>query len=148
MQLRQGRIGAAMRYLPLIVLALTAASQPNDVYFAATPAETSAKLASLCMDKNATVAEADTFHVLCMKEMDGSSGILTQLLIGNASSTTPVQNIRFQIVPYSSGSRVQFSEWVETQMAGGQISRVQVSNRKENASVRSILYSIGATTLP
>lgn len=130
------------------IAAAFAASVPHDVYFQASPSDVSAKLASFCMDRGITVVESDDHHVLCSKEMDGGKSILTQLLIGNAYSTPPVQNVRFQIVGYGSGSRVQFSEWVETQMPGGQVSRVPNDSSKEANNIRSLLYGIGATGVP
>lgn len=133
--------------MPLLLIALAAAVS-NDVYFPIPPTQTSAKLASLCMDRGTTVAESDDNHVLCTKPISGGKGMLMQMLIGNAYSTPPLYMIRFQIVSYQAGSRVQFSDWVQTQMPGGQVSRMEDTKKKNIDSIRSTLYGIGATAVP
>jgi len=128
--------------------AYAAPKPPQYVYFAEAPADALGKIAGRCMDRNFTVKESDDRHVVCMQTMSGLKGALTQVLIGNSYSTTPTNNIRFQAIAVPGGSRVQFSQWIETQMAFGQIQRVEMDGRKQIQQMLDSLYSLGAFGSP
>lgn len=100
------------------------------------------------MDAGFSVMAGDDRQVLCAKEVSGFKGVLTQLLIGNAYSTTPTDNVRFQLVPWNGGTRAQVSEWIETQMAFGQVQRVPLNNGKQTNAWLSAFYRLGGTEVP
>ena len=124
------------------------APPPAQAYFQAAPQEIGARLSGVCMDAGMTVTAADSMQVLCAKEVSGFKGILTQVLIGNSYSTTPIQYARFQLVPWNNGTRIQVSEWVETQMAFGQVRRVPLNGKKQTNSMLQALYNLGGTAIP
>jgi hypothetical protein len=112
------------------------------------PADLASRLSGKCMDAGFSVMAADDRQVYCAKEVSGFKGILTQLLIGNAYSTTPTDNVRFQLVPWNGGTRAQVSEWIETQMAFGQVQRVPLNNGKQTNAWLSAFYRLGGTEVP
>lgn len=130
---------------------LTGASSPPlvpQVYFTGSPAVASSTLAAMCMDRKYSVLNSDEHQVLCGKEVEGLKGMLAQALLGNAYSTTPQQLVRFQMIPWGAGTRVQFSLWIETQMAMGQVQRAPLDSRKTVQGILSVLYAHGATEVP
>lgn len=121
---------------------------PQYVYFAEAPSDALGKIAGRCMDRNLTVTESDDRHVVCIQTVSGFKGALAQVLIGNSYSTTPTVNIRFQAIAVPGGSRVQFSQWIETQMAFGQVRRVEMDGRKQIQETLNSLYGLGAFGSP
>lgn len=121
---------------------------PPQAYFAMSPRDVAAKLSGMCMDAGLSVMGADDRQVLCAKEVSGFKGALTQMLIGNSYSTTPTDNIRFQLIPWNEGTRTQVSEWLETQMAFGQVRRVPITGGKATNQWLTVLYRLGGTTVP
>jgi hypothetical protein len=87
-------------------------------------------------------------HVLCGKMMSGFKGALAQVLIGNSYSTTPELKARFQAVAVPTGTRVQVVQWVETQMAFGQIRRQELNGSKAFNDAMALLGNLGGTSTP
>ena len=117
------------------------------VSFASATPNLPERLAGLCTDRNAIIVEQDQSHVLCTRTIDGLDGAFAQVLVGNAYSTTPELKVRFSITRSETNIRVQAAQWVETQMAFGQIRRMPLDSKKfiENMVVR--LESIGGTRM-
>jgi hypothetical protein len=65
------------------------------------------------------------------------------MLIGNSYSTTPDQKVKFTI--YQSGRNVKVSarQWIETQMAFGQMQRQELNSNNQFNDLQRMLYSIG-----
>lgn len=123
-------------------------SPPVVVYFAGTADDAAQSLASLCVAKGIPVIEQDSRHVQCASEVSGLSGALTQMLIGNAYSTTPLSVVRFSIVPAKGYAAVQAVQWVETQMAFGQVRRTTLDGRKQTERLRAALIAAGGSLTP
>lgn len=145
--MRVSRPIAAMIGL-LAITAASAAEGPTDAYFAEEPNAVSARLADMCMDRQYLVVEQDEHHVLCSKETSGLKGILAQVLIGNAYSTTPVIKMRFALARGRANTRVQASGWIETQMAFGQMRQIPLDGRKQQGELMAALISAGGSEFP
>lgn len=141
-------LAIAMPMLALPQSATAADKGPVQVWFALSPSEVSDKLAILCADRNATVIEQDDRHVLCQREVGGGKGILAQVFLGNSSSTSPQLTIRFSILRDGKSVRVQASQWVELQMAGGQVRKMDLRNQKQDAQLQDLLIAQGAHNVP
>ena len=136
-------LGACLAAVPAI-----AAEAPPSAWFDKSAEEVSALLAGVCADRNAMVIEQDNFHIVCSRTEDGFKGALAQVIMGNRYSTTPETKVRFAILKLPQGVRVIASQWVETQMAFGQVRRVELNNRKNNATMHDLLASIGGMETP
>ena len=80
------------------------------------------KLIDACINKGLQTSEIGTQSVKCWKTVEGTKGILTQLLVGNSYSTPPTENMQFVLIQKNEDVRIEASRyWVETQMAFGQI---------------------------
>lgn len=134
---------AATLVWPVAVQAGSPKTLPQ-AWFVETPEEISSRLAGACADRGGSVVEQDNFHVLCQKTADGLKGAMAQVLVGNAYSTTPEVKVRFSIIK-GPQTRVIASQWLETQMAFGQIRKVDLNNRKQHASLESLLAGIGGS---
>lgn len=121
---------------------------PVTVWFAEDMPTVSDKLAILCANRNATVVEQDDRHVLCQREVTGGKGILAQAMLGNSHSTIPQLMIRFQVLRDGKSARVQASQWIELQMAGGQTRRTDLNNSKQRAELENTLIDAGAHNAP
>lgn len=137
--------------LSVLVLAATPAlaedRPPPTAWFTQEPAEVANLLANKCVDRSGAVVEQDAFHVLCVRQMSGSQGILAQALLGNAYSTTPEVRLRFAVMKDGAATRVQASQWVEVQMALGQVRRTEMNGKKQNASLVALLTEAGGSAL-
>lgn len=74
--------------------------------------------------------------------MNNANGMFTQLLMGNAYSTTPVLSARFNAVQIPDGVRVVSNVWVETQMALGQVRRNELKGSQAAYEVQQVLDRI------
>ena len=68
---------------------------------------------------------------------------MTQFLIGNSYSTTPERYVRFSIFPSNGKTRVQAYQWVETQMAFGQVNKVELNGNSQFNDVLKALVAVG-----
>ncbi|HAT2203367.1 TPA: hypothetical protein I8271_003756 [Kluyvera intermedia] len=64
---------------------------------------------------------------------------MSQALIGNAYSTTPVSKTRFTLAQINSDTKVWADMWVETQMAFGQMQQVPITNNNVRNQVQDAL---------
>lgn len=99
------------------------------------------KLVGACSQVGAMVTEASPNQVVCDKAMDGQAGVFTRLLIGNTSSTSAVEKLRFVLYAVGSSVHVTAYHWAETQMVGGQVSRMELGG---NNDLQQVLYRLGA----
>jgi hypothetical protein len=118
------------------------------MWFYESPPAVSDKLALLCSDRSASVVEQDDRHILCQRPVTGGKGILAQAMLGNSSSTSPQLMIRFSVLKDRNVSRVQASQWIEVQMAGGQVRRTDLNGRKQQEEMSNVLASVGGHDLP
>lgn len=126
-------------------IASTPSGKPEAIFTSTSAEDISGRIASACMSQGLMVFDQSNYQVLCGKTMTGGDSVMAQLLIGNSYSTTPEQKIRFAIANTGSGIRVQASQWIETQMAFGQMRRQELNGGKHFNDVQNFLYSIGGT---
>ncbi|MFL9905302.1 hypothetical protein [Paraburkholderia sp. RL17-337-BIB-A] len=122
----------------------TASGYPEGNFSNTTLEAVENKLIGACSQIGAMVTESSTNQVVCGKTMEGQSSVLTQLLLGNASSTTPVDKLRFVMYPTGSSVHVTAYQWVETQMAFGQVNRAELNGNKQRYDLQQLLYKFGA----
>ena len=142
-----------MKCYPLLAFAALASAAsaqegPVTVWFKMKSPDLSDKLAIICADKSASIVEQDDRHVLCQKEVTGGKGILAQALLGNSYSTTPQLMVRFTILKDGEFSRVQASQWIELQMAGGQTRQNEINGQKQRRALEDTLVNAGGHTAP
>jgi hypothetical protein len=140
----------------LVIAALSPALSPNQAraadgplvaYF---PPSVDAVVASsdLCIRRNIMIIEQDERHVVCSQEMGGLKGAFAQILIGNSYSTTPTLNLRFSLSKTRDYTVVQATQWVETQMAFGQVRREGVNGGKSRRHLQEALLGAGGFEYP
>ncbi len=83
-----------------------------------------------CNQKGYEIKEASSNKVVCSKTMEGMGAVFTQAAIGNSYSTIPEQLLVFQLARISNNVHVSVRNYRETQMAFGQMSRVEIKNNK------------------
>jgi len=77
--------------------------------------------------------------------MQGGDAILAQMLIGNSYSTTPELFVKFVIFKNGATVRVQAYQWMQTQMAFGQVRKSELNGNAQFNVVLKALISIGGT---
>jgi membrane-associated protease RseP (regulator of RpoE activity) len=134
-------------------------------YFAVTPsgsaetifpgkaADVVGLLSSRCMDVHWSVIRTSASEVVCDAPLSTGQSIMGQMLLGNSYSTAPKRYFRFNVVENAGVSRVQASGWMETQMAFGQIQRVDFSGPEFHNGMMGFMSSAGGkfpvgTTFP
>ena len=91
-----------------------------------------------------SIYESGTNHVICGKVLSGKDAVIASLAIGNRYSTTPERRERFNIFQHSDDIKVTAQEWIETQMAFGQMQRQPLDSNNQKNSIQNFLYSLGA----
>lgn len=94
-----------------------------------------------CSRDGLSVEIATDSEVVCVQEPSAAKGALAQLFVGNGESTAPLVKARFTLYQLPDRIEVTADEWVETQMASGQMRRLPI----HNAALRRFLTSIGAS---
>ena len=129
----------------------TPSGRPEVEFNTSSISNVSSRITNLCGQQGLLIQEVTAQSVTCGGEMQGGQAALASLAIGNSYSTTPRQLMRFTMYQSSGKVRVQAYQWIETQMAFGQINRLELnSNNQFNDTMRA-LQSIGGTpvsTLP
>ncbi|WP_374593012.1 PDZ domain-containing protein [Sphingosinicella sp.] len=128
--------------------AVTPSGLPDMIFKNTAATEASGKLANMCMNRGLTVASTSTNEVLCQVPMNILKSALTQALIGNSYSTTPIQYIRFSIAQINSDTRVQAASWVETQMAFGQLRREPLTSDNLYNDLMNFMEASGGDYVP
>lgn len=139
---------AALAFATLAATQAQAKDGPVVAYFAGAPADAVTSIAQLCVAKSIPITVQTATEVQCAQEVSGFGGMLTHLLIGNSYSTTPVATVRFFLIPGRGYTIVQATQWVETQMAFGQVRRTMIDGKKNNERLLASLLGAGASMAP
>lgn len=118
---------------------------PIQIWFAGSQEDVGARLANLCIDRNALVIEQSSHHVLCSRATSGFDGALARVIVGNTYSTQPELKFRFSLVQDRGSVRVQAVQWLETQMAFGQVRRSELDGRRHRSDFRRVLIDAGGS---
>jgi len=96
------------------------------------------------MDAGMQVTSSSDNQVTCESQMNMTQSVLTQMAIGNSYSTTPRQFVQVSLAQIGEDVRTQATSWVETQMAFGQVNRMQTdqSNKQKN-DLQRFLFGAG-----
>ena len=122
----------------------TSSGYPEGMFSNSSVEVVRSRLIDGCSSKGILVQEASGNQVVCGKTMDGGDAILAQMLVGNSYSTPPERKIRFVIYQLASDVKVTAQQWVETQMAFGQIKRHELNGNNHRNDIQQFLYSLGA----
>lgn len=126
------------------LLKATSSGYPEGVFSNATIASVRSKIIDGCSSMGVLVQEAGGNQVVCGKAMDGSEAVLARMIVGNSYSTTPERKIRFVIFQSGSSVKVTAQQWIESQMAMGQVRREELNNNNQKNNVQQFLFSLGA----
>lgn len=102
------------------------------------------KIIEGCTSQGFMVIESSPNQIVCGTSMKGSDAVLAQMAIGNSYSTTPQRKIRFTIYKIENDIKVVAQEWIESQMAFGQINIQELKSNNQRNSVQNFLFSLGA----
>ena len=122
----------------------TASGYPEGVFSNASLDSVRSKLIDGCSSRGILVQEASGNQVVCGKTMEGGDAVLAQLLVGNSYSTTPERKIRFIIYQTGSNVKVTAQQWIESQMALGQVRRQELNGNNHKNDIQNFLFSLGA----
>ncbi|MHB9319094.1 hypothetical protein ACP3TG_08250 [Phytobacter diazotrophicus] len=117
----------------------TASGKPEAVYKNTQKSQVKDWITELCSSTGFMISESTDNTITCGKQQEGGQAILSQALIGNAYSTTPVSKTRFTLAQINSDTKVWADMWVETQMAFGQMQQVPITNNNVRNQVQDAL---------
>lgn len=105
------------------------------------------------MDMRWTVTSTSANEVICEAPLSTGQSIMGQLLLGNSYSTAPRRFFRFNVIETAGVSRVQAAGWMETQMAFGQMKRVDFAGAPFHNGMMGFMTGAGGrfpmgTTFP
>lgn len=120
----------------------TASGQPEARFSGRSLDDVRSALVDGCMRVGAQVQSAQN-EVLCTSTMQGGEAALAQLAIGNGYSTTPERKVRFNLVQRGSDVDVIAYQWVETQMAFGQVRKAPMTHPKHLNDMQAFMLGLG-----
>jgi hypothetical protein len=122
----------------------TTSGYPEGIFSNASVDSVRSKLIDGCSSRGILVQEASGNQVVCGKTMEGGDAVLAQMLVGNSYSTTPERKIRFIIYQIGSDVKVTAQQWIESQMAMGQVRRLELNGNNHKNDIQQFLFSLGA----
>lgn len=122
----------------------TSSGYPEGIFHSQNLDDTRSKIINGCMMNGFTVYESNMNQVICGKKMEGGDAVLAGLIIGNSYSTPPQRKIRFVMVQLGSDTKVMAQEWIETQMAFGQIRQQPLTANHQKNGLQQFLFSLGS----
>ncbi|MFW8594952.1 hypothetical protein [Cribrihabitans neustonicus] len=128
---------------PVERMVQTPSGRPEVSFASKSAASVSEKLTAMCAQKGWLIQKSSPQEVVCGGTMQGGGAVMTQLLIGNSYSTTPEQYARFTIYPVNGQTRVQLHQWVETQMAFGQVKKLEINGNAQFNNAMKALIDMG-----
>lgn len=102
------------------------------------------KIIDGCVSRGIMVIESTANQIVCGKTMEGGQAVLARLLVGNSYSTTPQQKVRFILYQIGNDVKVTAQQWIESQMAFGQVRREELKTNNQVNDLQSFLSSLGA----
>lgn len=121
----------------------TRSGKPEVVFNGASVEDVKGRIADGCMRKGTGVLDVSSNHVVCGGTMSGGDAVLAQMIVGNSYSTTPVRKIQFLLFQRADSVYVTAREWIESQMAFGQVRQQELTATHQLQSVQDFLVSIG-----
>jgi len=121
----------------------TPSGRPEATFDKTTTPAVLGKLVGVCLNRGAVIVNQTDNQLVCQRDLPPGDAILAQLLIGNSYSTTPINKIRFNAAQIGPDVRVQAYQWIETQMAFGQMQTVEMNSNEQFNSVESLLLGAG-----
>jgi len=121
---------------------LTPSGKAEGDYPGKTVEQVSSAFVRFCNNGGLTVYESTTSSVVCGTQRKGTSGVMTQVLLGNAYSTPPMDKVRFSISKNETGVHAWADLWVETQMPGGQLQQLASTNNEDRNSIQTLMDNI------
>ena len=105
-------------------------------------ADAAGKVASACMDKGWQITSQTTNTVTCQIPFSGFKQALAGALLGNAYSTPPNIYAQFSMAQIGDSTRAQAHAWMETQMAFGQMRRMDYKDAKTRTNLMVFLRPV------
>lgn len=126
------------------LLVKTSSGYPEGTFKNTTLDQARSRIVAGCASAGIPVLDASSNQVICGKTMTGQEAAWAQFLIGNSYSTTPERKARFVMYQLGTDVKVTAFEWIETQMAGGQMKKSNLDTNNQKNSMQNWLYSLGA----
>lgn len=122
----------------------TPSGHPEAVFPRTTVEVVKSKLMQGCTAKGVLVQDVQSNSVVCGKTMTGSDAMLATLTMGNSYSTTPERKVRFMIFKDGDDVKVTAQQWMELQMAFGQVRKQDLNTNKQRNEMQDFLEKLGA----
>lgn len=122
----------------------TMSGYPEGVFKNMTVEAAKSRVIDGCTQRGIFVQEVNSNQVVCSKSLEGGDAVLTKLMIGNSYSTRPDVKVRFVIYQIGQDAKVSAQQWVETQMAFGQMQRMELNENNQRNDMQQFLFSLGA----
>jgi len=122
----------------------TASGYPEGVFPDSTIEVVRSKIFEGCSSRGIPIQDTSGNQVVCGKTMEGGEAIMAQMLIGNSYSTTPELKVRFIIYQLDSNVKVTAQQWIESQMAYGQVRRIELNANHHKNDLQNFLSTMGA----
>lgn len=130
-------LSACVSQEPLIKQTESGKSEGN--YPGKTKEQVKDALVARCARFGNMVFESSDSSVICGKQSDS---VLAQMAVGNAYSTPATFKVKFTIAKINDAVKVWADMWIESQMPGGQLNQMPVSDNNDRNMVQKALDNL------
>lgn len=121
---------------------VTQSGYPETIFAHASLTDVRNRLTGACESRGIEVLDSSDNSVSCGKELQGGDAFIATVVIGNSYSTTPMLKIRFNFYREGEDVKIVAHQWIETQMAFGQIRKADMNNNNQFNSVQHWLDNL------
>lgn len=102
------------------------------------------KIMDGCGSQGLQIQEANTNQIVCGKTLNGKNAVLATMIVGNSYSTPPEMKVKFTVFQLGKNVKVTANQWVESQMAFGQLRRQELNSNQQRNDIQLFLFELGA----
>lgn len=102
------------------------------------------KIIEACSSKGVMILEVSDNQIICGKELSGWKAVAARVAVGNKYSSSPQQKVRFVLYQAGNDTKVIVYQWLESQMAFGQVNTQELNNNNQFNDIQKFLFSLGA----
>jgi membrane-associated protease RseP (regulator of RpoE activity) len=126
--------------LALLVVGAFAADQgPITVIVPGTPGDAKDAITHALVPKGFSVFEDTTYRLALSKPTSGKDYMLSELLLGNATSDRPNEVVSFDLAPAAGGVLVSIHDEISVQFSNGKVRNTPLKSKKQIQGQRDFL---------
>lgn len=117
----------------------TVSGKPEVLFTATTPAAARNRIVEYCSNMGMDVADASDQLVTCDFEARFGDQMLVALFVNGSANAAPKNRFRFTLIQQGNDVRIIARQWIETQMAFGQVKSIELNRGERYGETQALL---------